>query len=468
MHHSSTRQLEERLRAAAEQLPAGTKLPTVRELVSELRVSPVTVRRVVAHLVSQGLLETRTGVGTYVARRPDRADRRPDYAWQSVALGSAHPGDAGLGDHIRSHGSDLIHFNRGFLDPTLRPQRELAATFARAARRPGAWDPAPPEGLADLRAWFATQVGGDRQPRDVLITGGGQPGLALAFAALAAPGCPVLMEAPTYSGALAAARAARLQTIPVPVDEHGILPDALGHALRTSGAKLVYCQPSFANPSGVSLTPDRRAAVLEAVAAAGAFLIEDDWTRHLALDGDALAPLARDDLDGHVVHVASLTKVTAPSLRVGAVVAKGPAAERIRLASTVHSLFVPAVMQDAALDLVMSSVWPRHLRALRAELARRRDHMVAALQRLAPELHLTHIPRGGLHMWVRLPDSTDDLEVAELAEQLGVLVYPGRLYFPAEPTGSFLRLSYSTVADPEDFEEGVRLLRKAVVSSADS
>lgn len=462
MVYSSTKALEERLRAAAARLPAGSRLPTVRELVDELNVSPVTVRRVVAQLVSQGVLETRTGVGTFVAVRPDFGGRRPDYAWQSCTLGTAHPGDAGLGDHIRTHAGDQIAFNRGFLDPTLRPQRELAAAFARAARRPGAWDPSPPEGLADLRAWFAAQIGGDQQPRDVLITAGSQPALAIAFQALAAPGSPVLMEAPTYSGALAAARAARLPTLPVPVDEHGIRPDALAHALRTSGAKLVYCQPSFANPSGVSLTADRRAAVLASVAAADAFLIEDDWTRHLSLDGEALAPLARDDFDGHVIHVGSLSKAIAPSLRIGAVAAKGPAAERIRLASTVHTLFVPTVMQEAALELVMSSSWPRHLRMLRTVLIRRRDHLIATLARLAPEVHVTHVPRGGFHVWVRLPDHVDDLEVAELAEKLGVLVYAGRLYFPAEPTGPFLRLSYSAVPDAELAEEGVRLLHQAV------
>ena len=166
----------------------------------------------------------------------------------------------------------------------------------------------------------------------------------------------MIVEAPTYLGALAAARAQGLQPVPVPADERGVRPDLLADALQRSGARLVYLQPAFANPHGASLAVERRAEVLDAVRAAGAFLIEDDAVRDLAF-GTAPAPLFGDDPDGHVVHVRSLTKPAAPGLRISALIARGPALARLRAARIVEDLYVPGPLQEAALDLVGTPAW---------------------------------------------------------------------------------------------------------------
>src|SRR5690606_24217211 len=119
----------------------------------------------------------------------------------------------------------------------------LSAALARAARRPDAWDRAPATGLPPLRALFARFVGADVTPDDVLITSSGQTALATAVRAIAAPGSPVLVETPTYPGALAAMRAAGLRPVPVPMDAGGIRPDLLADAFASSGARALYCQP---------------------------------------------------------------------------------------------------------------------------------------------------------------------------------------------------------------------------------
>jgi DNA-binding transcriptional MocR family regulator len=315
----------------------------------------------------------------------------------------------------------------------------------------------PTEGLERLRAWFALQAGGRFRAHDVVVTPGAQAGLATAVRVLAAPGAPVLLESPTYLGAIAAARAAGLRIVPVPTDRDGVRPDLLAAAFRDSGAKLFVCQPLYANPSGGSLTPERRAAVLRIAAEAGAFVVEDDYARDLALEGEPPPPLAADDVDGHVVYLRSLTKATAPGLRVGALAARGAAGARLRAARVIDDFFVAGPLQEAALDLVSSPSWRTHRRRLTAALRERRDVLVAAVARHVPAARIDLVPAGGLNVWVALPDGLDDIALATEARRAGVLVSAGRPWFPAEPPGPYLRLAFAGAA-AEDLERGARIL----------
>nr|MBA3339424.1 PLP-dependent aminotransferase family protein [Geodermatophilaceae bacterium] len=322
-----------------------------------------------------------------------------------------------------------------------------------------AWGRVQPCGLPELRAEFSSILGVDTG--DVIIVPGGQAGLSAALRALAAPGAPLLVEVPTYLGALVAARGAGLRPIPVPTDTGGLRPDLLADAFARTGARLLYTQPSYANPTGAVLHPDRRAAVLDVVTGAGAFLLEDDWARHLGIDGPVPPPLIRDDTDGHVIYLNSLTKSAAPSLRIGALVARGPAAARLLATRLVEDLFVARPMQEAAVELLGSPAWPRHLAALRRALRERRDTLVTAVTSRLPELELTHIPAGGLHLWLRLPRGLDDVELAAHARLEGVIIEAGRPYFVAEPPAAHLRLTYAA-ASPTDLVEGVRRLAAAL------
>lgn len=168
---------------------------------------------------------------------------------------------------------------------------------------------------------------------------------------------------------------------------------------------------------------------------AGAFVIEDDFVRRLVHEdaGPLPRPLAAEDPDGVVVHVSSLTKATSPSFRVSALAARGPVLERLRAIQVVDTFFVPRPLQEAALELVGSPAWPRHLRAVSAELRNRRDTMTTALRLTLPELALPHIPSGGYHLWLRLPDGADESALVSAALREGVAVAPGRPYFSAEP-----------------------------------
>lgn len=454
--------LSSELRGQALALQPGSRLPPVRELARRHRASPVTVARAIARLAGEGLVVPRPGSGTFVADRMSAGDgEAADFSWQPVALGPAILDAGGLELLAAVGGGDTVTLSSGFPDERLLAVRDLAAALGRAARRPGAWGRPPAEGIDELREWFARDAGGMVQARDVMITSGAQTALATVMRALGRPGDPILTESPTYLGALAAARGAGLVPVPVPVDGEGVRPELLEQALARTGARLILLQPTFANPHGAVLGEERRAAVLELAQAQGAFVIEDEWVRDLWLDGSPPpTPLVARDVHGHVIYIRSLTKATAASLRIAGVSARGPVGERLRRARLLDDFFVSGVLQHAAVELLSGPAWPRHLRRLRAALRLRRDALIDALARELPAWQLFARPRGGLSVWVRLPDGTNEARLVEAAAAAGVLVMPGAPSFPAEPAGPHLRLAYAA-ADEEHLREGVARLARA-------
>ncbi|MFD1662175.1 PLP-dependent aminotransferase family protein [Streptomyces caeni] len=468
---SSVGELANRLRPELDRYSPGEKLPSSRALVERFRVSPVTVSRALARLAAEGLVVTRPGAGAFRAEPRAMAPAVGDTAWQEVALSADAVAEAvprsvdasGVLVSLAAPPAGVVEFNGGYLHPSLQPERAMGEALSRAGRRPGVWARPPVDGVPELREWFARGIGGATTAAEVLIAAGGQSALTTALRALAPPGAPVLVESPTYPGMLAIARAAGLRPVPVPVDADGVKPGLLADAFRASGARVVVCQPLFQNPTGAVLAAGRRREVLRIARDAGAFVIEDDFVRRLAhADAGPLPPpLAAEDPDGVVVHVCSLTKATSPSLRVGALAARGPVLERLRAIQIVDTFFVARPLQEAALELVGSPAWPRHLRALSMELKNRREIMTAALRLRLPELALPHVPSGGYHLWLRLPDGTDESALVSGALRAGVAVTPGRPYFSAEPPAAHLRLSFAAVAGEGEIAEGVRRLRAA-------
>ncbi|MER7495963.1 PLP-dependent aminotransferase family protein [Streptomyces pharetrae] len=471
---SSVGDLAEQLRRELDRYSPGGKLPSSRALVERFRVSPVTVSRALAQLAAEGLVVTRPGAGAFRAEPRAAAAPGGDTSWQQLALSADTAAEpvprsvdaSGVLVSLSAPPPGVIEFNGGYLHPSLQPERAMAAALSRAGRRPGAWGRPPMEGLPELREWFARSIGGPGgavTAAEVLITSGGQSGLTTALRALAPPGAPVLVESPTYPGMLAIARAAGLRPVPVPVDADGVRPALLADAFRATGARVFVCQPLFQNPTGAVLAAERRGEVLRIAREAGAFVIEDDFVRRLVHeDAPPLPrPLAADDPDGVVVHVCSLTKATSPSFRVSALAARGPVLERLRAIQVVDTFFVPRPLQEAALELVGSPAWPRHLRAVSAALRARRDAMTSALAVHLPELALPYIPSGGYHLWPRLPEGADETALTAAALRAGVAITPGRPYFSAEPPAAHLRLSFAAVAGTAEIAEGVRRLRTA-------
>jgi DNA-binding transcriptional MocR family regulator len=416
--------------------------------MTDLGVAPGTVTRALAELAREGLVVTEPGSGTFVAEPEGTKSRSEDLSWQSARLSPLDARAEELDDLRVVPHPQVLDLTSSYLDESLQPSRLLASAMSRAARRPGAWGRIAPEGLEPLRVFFAQELvrGGEH---DVTITTGGQAALSTCFRALARPGDPVIFESPTYVGALVAARAAGLVPIPAPSDGDGLRTDGLASLVRSTGARALYVQPRHASPTASVLAVDRRRELMALAESHGLFIIEDDWMRDLDLDAQpSPPPLASDDPGGHVMYVRSLTKPVAPGLRIAGVAAKGPVARRVRRLRAVEELFVPGVLQEAALEVMTSPAWRRHLQQVRSELRSRRDALATALAAAAPHATITRMPTGGLVMWIALARTTDDRAIAAELKDHGVTAIPGATWFPTEPTGSFLRLSYA--AEPPE------------------
>ncbi|WP_280433951.1 PLP-dependent aminotransferase family protein [Nocardia carnea] len=465
MSDDSSSRIVADLRDWIAEAPPGAQLPSTRALVTRYAASPVTVQKALRILIAQGLIESRPGVGTFV--RTVRDTRPHDYGWQTAALGTPRNPSARRFTALQTVANDRIALHSGYPDRELLPERLVRGAFARAARGDATVNRPPSSGLPDLQAWFATELAAVTPagvmapaPSDVVILPGSQSGLGTAFQALVGPGRPLLMESPTYWGAILAANRAGVQVVPVPSSSDGPRPEDLARAFDRTGARAFYAQPHFANPTGAQWQPERAAGVLEVVRAHGAFLIEDDWAHDFGIDTVPI-PLATRDDAGHVVYLRSLTKSVSPSVRIAAVVARGPARERILADAQAESMYVSGLLQAVALDVVTQPGWRTHTRGLGRRLATRRDLLISALRAHLPEARLEVVPRGGLHLWVRLPDATDLARLVRDCEDDGVVIAPGDEWFPAEPTGAFLRLNFCG-PNPGAFPEGTRVIARAL------
>ena len=453
---SAPERLLAELRRRAAVLDPGDRLPSSRDLVREHHVSPATVATAVAGLVAEGLAYADPGHGTFVAQR--RAPRG-EPAWQDGVFP-----DDGL-DASPMHALGIeddapIVLNAGYVSVDLQPTAALRSAGARALRRPDAWTKAPIAGLAELRSLFATPLG--LEPRDAIVVPGTQSGLASIIRAVA--GDVVLVEEPTYPGATVAIRAAGRVPWPVATDESGLIPQALDDAFGQTGSRLVFTQPCVANPTGATLGAARRSQILQILRDRGGFLIEDDWARDLVIDGHPPRPLAATDSEGHVIYLRSLTKSAAPSLRLGAILARGSAYHRILAHRAADDYFVARLMQEVAVEVLSSPAWRRHLTALHGGLRQRRSALTLALDEHAPGLRMDSLPIGGLHLWVRLPAGLRSDQVVEAMRLRGVRVGDGSAFWTQRDRFDHLRLSFSS-ADEESIVRGVRLLGREVAAA---
>ncbi len=467
MSKSSSDRIVSALRDWIAAAPAGAQLPSTRSLVAEHEASPVTVQKALRTLIGQGVIESRPGVGTFV--RALRTARPHDYGWQTAALGAPQFRVPQASAAMRTTPNDVIALHSGYPDRELLPERLVRAALARASRGDAALSRPPAAGLPELQSWFAAELGlgsptGVSPPTagDAVILPGSQSGLSTLFRALVGAGNPVLIESPSYWGAMLAAAQVGVRLVPVPSGPRGPDPADVDRAFAQTAARAFYAQPNFANPTGAQWPADVADQILGIVREHGAFLIEDDWAHDFGIDAQS-APLAIRDDGGHVVYLRSLTKSVSPAIRVAGLIARGPARDRILADSQAQTMYVSGALQSAALDIVEQPAWRTHLRSLRHHLAARRDLLVAALREHAASTHLEIVPRGGLNLWLRLPDDTDLHRLVRDCEARGVVVAAGDEWFPAEPAGRYLRLNYSG-PNPGAFPDAARIIGEALAA----
>jgi DNA-binding transcriptional MocR family regulator len=469
MNNDSSSRIVSALRMWISGAAPGARLPSTRSLVTEYQASPVTVQKALQALTAQGLIESRPGVGTFV--RAVRTARPADYGWQTAALGAPPSALPTASSTMRDVPNNVIPFHSGYPDRELLPERLVRSALARAARGDAALSRPPAAGMPELQQWFAQELGSATPagitppaPSDVIVLPGSQSGLSSIFRALVGAGQPLLMESPTYWGAILAAAQTGVRVVPVSSGPDGPDPAELARAFEETGARAFYAQPNYANPTGAQWAPGRGDEVLDVVRAHGAFIIEDDWAHDFGITSNPV-PVATRDGSGHVIYIRSLTKSVSTSIRIAAVIARGPARERILAHRAAESMYVSGLLQAAALDVLTQPGWQTHLRGVRQQLQSRRDLLVTSIREHVPAAHIELLPKGGLNLWLRMPDGTDLPRLMRDCEDNGVVIAAGTEWFPAEAAGAFVRLNYSG-PNPGAYPEGARVIGEALSRQA--
>jgi len=459
------RQIYERLREQilAGALPEGSRLPPERSLAERLHVNRSTVVHAYRDLAADGLIAQRVGSGSRVASldggRPDRAAGVPWWVTLPPWRVGAFP--AVLGELAAAEHRGLIGFVQGVPPAEPSPLADLSRSFARAGgdvRLVLTYGDS--EGYLPLREAIAARVrarGCAVDARDVLVLTGSTQGITLAAQALAEPGDEIVVEAPTYPGALQIFQIAGLRALPVPVDDEGMRVDHVEAILRTRRPRFIYTMPSMHNPTGVTMNADRRDRLVALAKRHGVPIVEDDPYGELA-DRPA-APLLARDAD-YVISISSFSKTIAPSLRLGWLVAPRTIYDRLLLRKQSYDMASSMYMQAGVTDYLASG-YDAHLAALRAELTRRRDAAFAAIERWWPPGMRAARGGDGYYVWATAPRDVRARALLASAERHGASFLFGEAFFPQSGGDHNFRLALTPV--PFDaLEAGIRRIAEAL------
>ena len=293
-------------------------------------------------------------------------------------------------------------------------------------------------------------------PDRVLITTGAQQAIGLALNACTFPEDVVLVEEPTYPRVIELAALRRQRLVGIPLDADGISLSALEAACNRYHSPLLYLVPTYHNPTGTSLRPERHAALLRMARAHKMLVVEDDIYGMLSLDGPAPLPLKATDTEGLVIYITSFSKIFTPGLRLGAIVAAPAYLPRLAACKQSTDLTCSPLLQRALADYLRRGYLPAHLQRVRTLYRERRDTMLAAVERYLPGCTCTY-PTGGLNMWVTLPPQCNEQDFVRKARERGIGVAPGQLFFPEPRREACIRLSFGA-QPPARIEEGVAML----------
>lgn len=367
---------------------------------------------------------------------------------------------------------NLISFAGGLPDPSTFPVAELKTITALILDREPqlALQYGPTEGDARLRdelvRWMAKD--GLQVTRDqVLITIGSQQGLDLVGRVFTDPGDVIIVERPTYMAALQVFRSYRVEMAGVAQDDDGLRPELLERTLADLARagkrpKLLYVVPDFQNPSGVTMSEGRRARVLELAREFHLLVVEDSPYRELRFEGSAPPPLAALDRDGRVIYLSTFSKTLCPGLRIAWITARDEIIQQLVTAKQGMDLCCPAFTQAIAAEFCAQGHIYSRISQITALYRRKRDVMLATLEREMPDgVSWTH-PQGGLFLWVRLPEAMDTEQLLVPAVEEEGVAYVVGSGFHADGGGKHtMRLNFSFPSEAE-IEEGIRRLAALV------
>jgi DNA-binding transcriptional MocR family regulator len=443
-------QIAERITGLVEhgQLPAGTRLPSIRKLAKLVGASPFTVVDAYDRLVARGVIESRAGRGFFVS---GRRLATPLLAIEAIVDSSADPGsDAlALARISLSHSSDIIAAGSGFLPENWLLETMSGAVLNRLSRgrRPQAWLQCAPQGLYELREQIASRLVQDgiaASAANIVTTYGASQAFDLLGRILFSPGDAVLVEDPGYFVLFEQLRGQHVNLIPVPRNAHGPDMEALESACRTHRPRAFFTQTLLHNPTGSNTQPAVCHRVLSLAEQFRFAIIEDDVYGELH-EGPAVR-LAQIDGLRHVIYVGSFSKLIGPALRVGFVAAEPALIAQLVERKVLSVLSGSALLEGFVSEVLDSGRYRKHVETVRARLARMRRDARQALE--GTGIVFEGAGAEGIFLWGRVPDRTPVDKLVRDARDHSILLAKGSLFSPAKGCAQWLRFNVAHSTAP--------------------
>ena len=358
---------------------------------------------------------------------------------------------------------EIISFAGGLPSPATFPVEVMKSAYDKVLSQNGkvALQYGPTDGYGPLREWIANSLsteGSRILPEQILMTSGSQQALDLLGKVLIDEGSRVLVETPSYLGALQAFSVYRPEFKSVDTDEHGLVPSSIDAVAK--GARLLYSLPNFQNPTGRSLSVERRLELVETCARLGLPLIEDDPYGALSYKGAPSPKMVAMNPDG-VIYMGSFSKVLTPGIRLGYVCAPLPLVRRLELAKQAADLHTAQLTQMVVHEVVKDGFLDQHIPTIRKLYGDQCQVMLDAMAEHFPAGVTWTKPEGGMFIWVTLPKHIDAMKLLDQSLAARVAFVPGAPFYANEPETNTLRLSFVTVP-PERIREGIAILGKLI------
>ncbi|MFI8709164.1 PLP-dependent aminotransferase family protein [Bacillus sp. NPDC077411] len=448
------------------ELPPGSFLPSERKLAKQLHVNRSTITTAYNELRAMGIVKSTTGKGTRVSTHMWGVSPKFTPNWRGFVEGGTFLPNLPLLRYIREQvqqNDNIIDFANGELGCDLFPHQQLQAILREQPLTQSlSYD--HPQGYLPLRQAVATYMKEhlqiDATEQSIMITSGAQQALHLIVQCLLNPGDAVAFESPSHCYSLPLFQSAGIRIFPLPVDEHGIHPDDVHELHRKHRIKMIFLNPNYQNPTGTLLHPKRRETLLSLCADLRIPIVEDDPSSLLTLEKkeQAYSTLKSIDTNGTVIYVHSLSKMIAPGLRIGWLVAPQSVVERLSDARHQMELGLSIFPQWLMQQFFETVPFEAHLQQLRSELVQKRNMLADALQHsLQKELSFS-LPTGGIYIWGKLQQPINEKQFIMQSLKQQVAFMPGSIFGAKD---GYIRLSYGKV-DINHITEGISRLQQAI------
>lgn len=457
----------------AKTLPINFVLPSERELADKIKVNRSTVAKAYEELKAEGIITSAVGKGTYVIYEKEKEEiskykNNETFYWDDIYNENSKKNfDDSISEIFSNNKNDTIRFSGGFSSPELFPTEEfkninkaLLENYEEELFLHG-----EVEGYLPLRKEIKKLVGNrgiNALIKEIMISSGRQQALDLIVRTFVNKDDVIIVGEPSFFGAGELFRAVGAKVIGVPLDESGIKMEVLEYQINKKKPKFIYTNPTFQNPTGITLSFDRRKELLNLAYKLNIPIIEDDTYGELRYEGNEIPSLKAIDTREQVIYISSFSKVISIGLRVGFIVAPERVINKLLLLKQITDVHVNTLTQKMVYEFLRQGYFEKHLMKIREEYKIKMNLMIDEIKlNLDEELSFTK-PMGGSYLWCKLSDNINPKALMKATIKNGVSYVPGELfYIKGSKRDNYIRLNF-TYPNREEILEGIKRLKKSI------